>query len=174
MKSNKGFTLIEILAVVIILGLVMIIAIPNVTKYIMESRRTSYLVDAQRYVEAARQVVETNKISCNSKQITYYIPRVCLPAEKGQQSPYGEWKDLYVVVTYDGIKHRYYYASTDSETYGIKLRSADELKEEDVKHGIKKIKTDTGVGGRTSIRVFDSSCATYEDFAASKQISEGA
>ena len=37
-RNNKGFTLVELLAVIVILGLLMAIAIPSVTKYITQSR----------------------------------------------------------------------------------------------------------------------------------------
>lgn len=172
--NNKGFTLIEILAVIVILGIIMVIAIPNITENINQSKKTSYLVDAQRYVESARNIVETNKISVSSKDVTYYIPRVCLPVEKGQKSPYADWKGLYVVVTYDGLKHKYYITSLDKQGYAIDLTYVDDLKEEKIVHKKTykdpntgkfvhpKIDINVGVGERSFIRVFKSDCATTE------------
>ena len=43
MNNNKGFTLIEILAVIIVLGIIMIIAIPAVTKNISDTRETTFI-----------------------------------------------------------------------------------------------------------------------------------
>ena len=42
MKS-KGFILIELLAVIIILGILILIAIPSVTNYINNSRKSTYV-----------------------------------------------------------------------------------------------------------------------------------
>lgn len=38
-STNKGFTLIEILIVVVIVGIIMAIAIPNYSKYVKKSKR---------------------------------------------------------------------------------------------------------------------------------------
>lgn len=44
MRNNKGFTLVELLAVIIILGLLMVIATPSITKYISNARVKTYLM----------------------------------------------------------------------------------------------------------------------------------
>lgn len=44
MRNNKGFTLVELLAVIIILGLLMVIATPSITKYINNARVKTYLM----------------------------------------------------------------------------------------------------------------------------------
>ena len=53
MKKN-GFTLIEMIAVIIILGIIMLIAIPAVTEYILKSDRATYATDVIAYLETAR------------------------------------------------------------------------------------------------------------------------
>ena len=161
--KNKGFTLIEILAVIIILGIIMMIAIPNVSKNIMDSRKKTDLVDAERYVEAGRNAVESHKIPCPSTETTYYIPRVCVPTEKGHKSPYAEWKDVYVVVTYDGLKHYYYFTSLDEAGYGIELTNVDDLTEKSIKQEKKSgVDLNVGVGSRTIIKVYKTDCETTE------------
>ena len=42
-RRKKGFTLIEIISVIIILGILSIITIPAFYKYIINSRETTYL-----------------------------------------------------------------------------------------------------------------------------------
>ena len=106
--KNKGFTLIELLAVIIILGILLLITIPSVTSFIKESRDQSYITTLNDYIKAARELVDTDKLSMNDKTTTYYIPKSCLKVDKDTDSPYGPWEDMYVAVTYDGKKHDYY------------------------------------------------------------------
>ena len=42
--KKKGFTLVELLAVIIILSLVLVIAVPSVNKYIKQSKEKAYKV----------------------------------------------------------------------------------------------------------------------------------
>ena len=56
MKSNKksnGFTLVELLAAVIILGVIMLIAIPNVLSTMDRNKKDSFIQDARRLISAA-------------------------------------------------------------------------------------------------------------------------
>ena len=52
MKNRKGFTLIEILAVIIIIGIIAIIAIPSISKYLNSSKDSTYS-SYERSMEAA-------------------------------------------------------------------------------------------------------------------------
>ena len=54
--KKKGFTLIEILAVIIILGIVAIIAIPAVSSYITDSRNKTYKAHEATMEEAAKSL----------------------------------------------------------------------------------------------------------------------
>ena len=101
-KSKKAFTLIELLAVIIILGVLMIIAIPSVTSYINSSRKSAYITTAQNFVDSARVMVNSGKYGMYDPDVTYYIPKACVSLEKGGDSPYGELNDAYVAVTYRG------------------------------------------------------------------------
>jgi len=42
-KNKKGFTLVEILGVLVFLGIIMIIAIPNVISILEKNRKTNYV-----------------------------------------------------------------------------------------------------------------------------------
>lgn len=54
-KNRKGFTLVELLAVITILGILMIVAIPAVSRTIENSRRNTFLSTAKTYVNAVRE-----------------------------------------------------------------------------------------------------------------------
>ena len=56
MKKNKGFTLIEIIAVVIIIGIIALIAVPSVSSYIANSRKTAYAAHEKSMEEAAKSL----------------------------------------------------------------------------------------------------------------------
>ena len=81
-KKKKGaFTLIELLAVIIILGVIMIIAIPSVTKYISNSRKNAYIDTAKNLVGSARTLVNSGDLEMYDQNATYYIPVTCLKTE---------------------------------------------------------------------------------------------
>ena len=55
MKLNrKGFTLIELLAVIVILGVLLIIAVPKVSQYITNSRKNSFISEANIFIDSVK------------------------------------------------------------------------------------------------------------------------
>ena len=127
---KKGFTLIELLAVIIILGVIMLIAIPSVTKYISESRKDAYVATARRYIESTRTKVNEGDLGIYDTDATYYIPISCIKIENGGgKSSYGDFKQAYVIVSYDGDGYDYYWASTDTAKMGISHTDEKKLKE---------------------------------------------
>lgn len=53
MKNQKGFTLVELLAVMVILGIIMAVAIPNVTGILYKNRSSTYVEDAKKLATTA-------------------------------------------------------------------------------------------------------------------------
>lgn len=48
--NKKGFTLVELLGVIIILSIIMLIAIPNIASMVERSKRDTYISDAKKMV----------------------------------------------------------------------------------------------------------------------------
>lgn len=160
MKKN-GFTLIELLAVIIILGILMIIAIPAVTEYITNSRKEAYVAIAIKYTDAVINKVNSLEYNFTDRDTLYYVPVRCINLEKGGKSPFGEWKEAYIVVTFNGSNYDYYWASLDSAGYGVTLRKTSTLKKENIVPGMIELSKDVTVGNKSSISdIVGDSCDT--------------
>ena len=156
MNLKKGFTLIELLAVIIILGVLMLIAIPSVTEYIGVSRRKAYIEVAGKYIDGARLKVNSLELPFTNVKTMYYVPYNCIKLEKGGKSPFGDWKEAYVVVTIEGDKYNYYWTSVDSSGYGMELSSEQELTEKlVVPRGGVPLNTTTSKDGATKKVLLD-------------------
>ncbi len=59
-KNSKGFTLIELIAVIVILGVIMTIAIPNIVATLDKNRRDTFIKDAQRAITSAEYTIRSN------------------------------------------------------------------------------------------------------------------
>ena len=98
MKKRSGFTLIEVLAVIIIIGVLAIIAVPAVTKYISRSNDSVYASDAFAYAENVRSKYEMGEYGDYLKDNEIMIvPIRTVVLEKGneEESTYGALGTIY-------------------------------------------------------------------------------
>ena len=62
--NSKGFTLVELLAVIVIMGILMMVAIPSVTRTIENSRKDTFVDIAKSYANAAKTLWTADGLTC--------------------------------------------------------------------------------------------------------------
>jgi type IV pilus assembly protein PilA len=70
MNKRKGFTLVELLAVIVILAVILVIAIPNVIKVIDKAKLDTYKRNEDMLVSATQKYMASNGISLNVGETT--------------------------------------------------------------------------------------------------------
>ncbi len=138
MKNTKGFTLVELLAVIVIMGILMMVAIPAVSRTIENTRKDSFVNTAKNYANAALTQWTADGFSCDSitssavANGTYYIeintkstdaPELL---QQGGKSPWGNrdvagWVKV-VVSTGSGDKRvEKFYVNIGDSAHAIKV-----------------------------------------------------
>lgn len=167
-NNKKGFTLIELLAVIIILGILMIIAIPSVTSYISDSRKEAYIKTAKQVVSGARNLVNEGKLEMYDTNTSYYVPNSCIKIENGvARSPYGDFVEAYVGVTYNGSGYKYYWISVDEVGEGIdEVIESDNLSIDNIKSDLSTLEIDPIPIENTSLILIldENDCNTFYEY----------
>lgn len=135
--NSKGFSLIELLAVITIIAILLLIAIHAISTIIFDARRNTYINTAKSLIEDTSNYVHENEGEFLEGDATYYVDTKCLGADNGSKSPFGEFKEAYVVVGYDmeNAKYSYSWLSYDTAGYGVDLVEKEKLKKSDVAEG---------------------------------------
>ncbi|MBR5370006.1 MAG: type II secretion system protein [Bacilli bacterium] len=169
MKKN-GFTFIEVLAMITVIGIIMVVAIPNITGMMNNQKLDLIKSDAVSMVEAAkmkankdRAFVKPKKGDCVVFSLNYLDDNDNIV--KGPNG--GEYNkfDSVVVYTRKGNKYKYYVRLVEEykgKRTGIHLVDGDEiqyLKTRDIKKiedNIGITKNDRNTEGLAKLRVFGS------------------
>ena len=114
-KNNKGFTLVELLAVIVVLAIVMSLAVVAITGVLDNARKATFVSEAKSFLEGARNVVNSEElvsvldstkaehlVSCGGANPSTEIQISEIPLQQGgKKSPYGNnyTDDSFVRVT---------------------------------------------------------------------------
>ena len=98
MKNNKGFTLVETIAVIIILGVVLSIAVPSITNVVKSTNKNRMISDAETFISEVKEYVESDTIGNTPSNSQYTLENI---KSKLSKSPYGKEykKNSYVDIT---------------------------------------------------------------------------
>jgi type IV pilus assembly protein PilA len=69
-NKRKGFTLVELLAVIVILAIILVIAVPNVIKVINKAKLDTYRRNEDMLINATQKYMASNGISLNNGEST--------------------------------------------------------------------------------------------------------
>lgn len=69
--KKKGFTLVELLAVIAILAILVIVAMPNVLGMFNQAKANSYITEVQKYMDNAKTEFINKGISIGGKEIIF-------------------------------------------------------------------------------------------------------
>ena len=147
MKDRKGFTLVEILAVIVIIGILAIIVVPSVTSYVTNTRSETYLAHEKTMEEAAQSytvdcINGQNPCSLpgkgNSKEIRLkeliekeYSSRLQNPQEKNS---FCDEEKSYVIITNDNDEYEFesclYCGSYASKNSKCELKETPTVKDD--------------------------------------------
>ena len=105
LKNKKGFTLVELLAVIVVLAIVMGLAVVGITSVLDSTRKSAMVADAKSFIDGARNLVTSDEMNslldpsistnysvrCNGTSgETKYIPLSAIKLQQGgEKSPYG-------------------------------------------------------------------------------------
>ena len=85
MKNKKGFTLIELIMVIVVIGIVAMIAIQSVTKRIVDSKERAYNIEVNNIKSAAKKYMLENQ-----KVDEYHLNTLCINISTLQNKGYLE------------------------------------------------------------------------------------
>ena len=99
MRNKKGFTLVELLAVIVVLAIVMGIAAVSLTNVMDTTRKNAYVATAQQFINGTKDYVKVNDLSlgdnsdipqCSSNENStkIYLEKIKTEGGENDKSPY--------------------------------------------------------------------------------------
>ena len=160
MNNKKGFTLIEVLAVIAIIGVIMLIAIPNVSQYVLGSRKSSFAGNAHAYIETARAEYEGKDYGpfLEDDEIMI-VPIAVIQLDKNDSgsSPFGEYDfdRSYILIVPERNAFEYYATIKDVKNNAVVMRPYNELDRDVVEDNVTNIDKWSKYAGTNNAFVFN-------------------
>jgi type IV pilus assembly protein PilA len=137
-KNERGLTLIELLAVIVILGIIVAIAIPAIGAIIDNSKKDAHIANAKQMASAARLAISTNQVSGTTITLTMkqlndqgFLDKI--PKSPGDLGNYDKEKSEVVVTKDANGKRTYRVTLVGTEgTYINVNKDVDDLVRDDV------------------------------------------
>ncbi len=139
--NKNAFTLIELLAVIVILGVITTIAVPQYNDYIEKSKRSAFVDSAKNYVRSVDASIVSSKFKApvKSNDVTIINLNMIELVSGSDESPYGFAfvpAKSYVAVINEGTElnpsYAYYFAAQDEQRNAIPLTRIEEITEDSV------------------------------------------
>ena len=147
MKKRNGFTLVELLAVIVILAIILVIAVPSIMSTIADARKSSYKSSAMMVASAAEtqymvaQTLGTTATGTGTDTTKFYL------GATGAEATCGTWAGI------DANEHGTctYYIDTTTGTAHVTLTAPTS--------GNSKFKNCVATGTKTGADVTGTNCA---------------
>ena len=123
--NKKAFTLIEIILVIVIIGAILLFAIPSVTQMIENGKKETMLIDAKEMVQKTKNYIMSGKDSYpqNQDEERKYILKNIDPKNEIKESPFGSPYDRlnsFVLIKKDGSTYKISVTLKDKKENKIK------------------------------------------------------
>lgn len=155
--NNKGFSLIELLAVVIILGILMTISIAAYSSIIDGSKKDAYLDIVRLQAKAVSNLVNGGDYYAEDLNTVYYFDYRLVQDDETSKSPYADWDSAYIAVVFDGNKYTYYWTGIDKAGWRIDLKkNVEKLGRKDIYNNKgTKIVPGNSIGARDNAVIYN-------------------
>ncbi len=97
--NKKGFTLVELLAVIVILALIMVFAVPQILNVMNDSKKKNFQLYAQRFMQSVSDYYQSKGLLNEQDKITTkYNGKICLRPQDIGVTATGSYQ-LFVAIT---------------------------------------------------------------------------
>ena len=115
MKNNKGFTLVEILAVLTILAFVVLITVPSLTNILNKSKEKTKLEQYNLIIDATKKYISEYNIEFD------FDNQYILSLNTLKKSEFLEDRDYYDIITNKKLESAYIFINKEIDNYSYKI-----------------------------------------------------